>query len=768
MPFKTNAGAFYQFQNPITNYQRMFLSGYNLYGQLGDGSTINKSGPGQVGSQKSWTQLALGNGHALSIKSDGSLWGWGDNIYGQLGTGDGARSVTSYSQIAGGSAHNIAIGPGGLLYGWGINNNGNLGNGTTVGPRLPVMVNQESWISVAAGHITSYAIKGDGILFAWGNNNYGQLGISNLVSATRSSPTQVGGSYVSVTAIRGGGTIYGGAFLLKADGTLWAFGKNDFGQLGTGDTIDRSSPVQISNSLGTTWLSVSAFAGTIGASAVGIDQYSSLWTWGENSIGQLGQGAIGHRSSPGQVGADGWKSVSAGQSFMAGINSADKLFTWGLNSTGQLGLGDLTTRNSPTQVGNSSWTQVKCTQLATHGFQSNGNLYGWGGGGYVGDSASVYRNSPVLVSNPSGGSSAVVNSLSVASTSWQYMYSASGYTAGWGANGGAFGPYIGANTNNLLLSQPTQIETATFTPYKVSPIQISTSSWSFIWAVQYSSYAIKKDGTLWAWGNNVDVLSGNTYFLGDGTTIARSSPIQIPGSWTQVNSLCGIQTDGTLWTWGLNGNGQLGLGDNVNRSTPTQITSPSSTWKYVYKTTYNSYMIDNNNALYAAGLNYFGQLANVTVPTGSYSNSKSNPIQVTGGGSWLRVVAADNDLYGHALAIKTDGTLWGWGINNIGQLSLSPLGISRSSPTQIGAASWTNVTAGGGMYSNDFTASLGIRSDGTLWAWGGNSYGQLGVGTTTGRSSMVQIASGVRSTYPNNIIMAQIRVNNIAFSGYLS
>jgi len=73
------------------------------------------------------------------------------------------------------------------------------------------------------------------------------------------------------------------------------------------------------------------------------------------------------------------------------------------------------------------------------------------------------------------------------------------------------------------------------------------------------------------------------------------------------------------------------------------------------------------------------------------------------------------------------------------------------------------------MYSNDWTASLGVRSDGTLWAWGGNASGQLGVGTTTGRSSMVQIASGVRSTYPNNIIMAQIRSNNPSpFSGYLS
>jgi alpha-tubulin suppressor-like RCC1 family protein len=767
MPFKTSTGLFYQFQDPINNYQRMFLTGYNSYGQLGSGSTSTSLFPVQVGSQKSWTQLALGAGHALSIKSDGSLWGWGDNQYGQLGNGDGARSVTSYSQIAGGAFHNIAIGPGGVLYGWGLNNGGNLGLGNTVGPRLPAMVSQESWISVAAGAITSYAIRGDGILFAWGSNNYGQLGISGSVGVSRSSPTQVGGSYVSVTAIRGGGTIYGGAFLLKADGTLWAFGYNNYGQLGTGDTIDRSSPVQISNSSGTTWLSVSAFAGTTGASAIGIDQNGSLWTWGENMIGQLGQGAIGHRSSPGQVGANTWKSVSAGQSFMAAINGADKLFTWGLNSTGQLGLGDLSTRNSPTIVGNSSWTQVKCTIIATHGFQLDGNLYGWGAGGYVGDSVNIARTSPVLVSTPLGGSSAVVNSLSVASTQWQYMYSASGYTAGWGANGGS--QWIGVNSSNSSFSRPTQIQTATYEPYKVSPIQISTSSWSFVWAVHYTSYAIKKDGTLWAWGNNAGTLSGNTWYLGDGTSIARSSPIQIPGSWTQVNSLCGIQTDGTLWTWGQNEYGQLGLGDLAARSTPTQITSPSSTWKYVYKTSINSYMIDSSDALYAAGLNYFGQLANVTVPTGSYSAYRTSPVQVTGGGSWLRVVASDNDLYGHALAIKTNGTLWGWGINNFGQLSLSPLGITRSSPTQIGAASWTNVTAGGGMYSNDWTASLGIRSDGTLWAWGANLYGQLGVGTTTGRSSMVQIASGVRSTYPNNIIMAQIRPNGAApFSGYLS
>jgi len=189
----------------------------NTLGQLGDGTTISKSSPVQVGTS-SWTSVSTsGAGHTLAIRSGGALFSWGRNNSGQLGDGTtidksspvqvGTSSWT-LARVSGSSTGNWshAIRSGGALFAWGqnitFNGGGNpLGDGTNVSKSSPVQVGTSSWTSVSSGFNQVYAIRSDGALFAWGNNNTGQLGDGTNVS--KSSPVQIGTSSWTAVAVGG-------------------------------------------------------------------------------------------------------------------------------------------------------------------------------------------------------------------------------------------------------------------------------------------------------------------------------------------------------------------------------------------------------------------------------------------------------------------------------------------------------------------------------------------------------------------------------------
>lgn len=259
-----------------------------------------------------------------------------------------------------------------------------------------------------------------------------------------------------------------------------------------------------------------------------------------------------------------------------------------------------------------------------------------------------------------------------------------------------------------------------------SPVQIGAlTNWSDLSTVNSSlSGAIKTDGTLWLWGNN------SFGQLGDGTVVYRSSPVQIGAltNWAKVSASivsAAIKTDGTLWTWGFNGWGSLGTGDKVYRSSPVQVGALTN-W-YSVSSAPNVAAVKTDGTLWGWGLNSSdgGVGDNTRV-------NKSSPVQVGALTNWKIAVAGSQNT----LALKTDGTLWSWGYNGQGQLGQNDI-VSRSSPVQIGSLTdWASVTRGSG--SQAFSA---IKADGTLWAWGLNSNGQLGDGTTISRSSPVQVGS---------------------------
>ena len=259
-----------------------------------------------------------------------------------------------------------------------------------------------------------------------------------------------------------------------------------------------------------------------------------------------------------------------------------------------------------------------------------------------------------------------------------------------------------------------------------SPVQTVAggTNWTQASADLYLSAGVKSDGTLWTWGRN---LQGS---VGDNSTIPRSSPVQtVAGgtNWTQVScgyNTCGcIKSDVTLWTWGRNINGQVGDNTAASKSSPVQTVTRGTTWKQVscgYNVTAG---VKTDGTLWLWGLGTSGQLGDNTIV------SKSSPIQtVAGGTNWAQVSCGNS----HCAGVKSDGTLWLWGSNIGGRLGDNTI-ISKSSPIQTisGGSTWKQVSCG-------YTHTACIKSDGTLWAWGSNQNGSCGDNTVVARSSPVQ------------------------------
>jgi alpha-tubulin suppressor-like RCC1 family protein len=265
------------------------------------------------------------------------------------------------------------------------------------------------------------------------------------------------------------------------------------------------------------------------------------------------------------------------------------------------------------------------------------------------------------------------------------------------------------------------------TGYFSSPVQVGTTAlWSSVTGtlVPNSTFGIGYDGSLWSWGSN------NYGQLGIGNTTNYSSPKQI-GALTTWLSVAGgayyamaIKTDGTIWGWGKNQFGQLGLGNTTYFSSPKQVGTLTN-WLQVSCGGYFTLATKTDGTLWAWGLNNYGQLA-----TGNFTYY-SSPKQVGVLTTWSKTTAS----YDYCYATRTNGTLWSWGANPYGQLGLNNT-TNYQSPKQVGAlTNWNLISSKGG---NFVTA---IKTDGTLWSWGRNQIGQLGLGPVGSYSSPKQVGS---------------------------
>ena len=275
--------------------------GSNYYGQLGDGTTVRRSLPVRIEKNSHWKAVASGFSHSVAIKSDGTIWAWGFNKYGQIGDNsliDRRKPVqisedNDWVAVAAGNNHTVALKSNGTLWSWGSNVYGQLGNAESITKISPGQIGHDSnWTDIVAGEYHNYGIKSDGTLWAWGLNKLGQLGIGSTENAE--IPVQVGADRIWEKVAPG----HSHTAAIKSDGTLWVWGSNSYGQIGDGtkDNI-RLSPVQIDES--NEWVDVATGA----SHTIALKKEGSLWAWGKNSYGQLGIGddLYTRRVSPTQV-----------------------------------------------------------------------------------------------------------------------------------------------------------------------------------------------------------------------------------------------------------------------------------------------------------------------------------------------------------------------------------------------------------------------------------------------------------------------------------
>ena len=299
----------------IRSNKTLWMWGKNDHGQVGQNDRAQYSSPAQVGSDTTWAYMAHSSQSVSATKTDGTLWSWGSNGSGQLGVNDRA-SKSSPTQVPGTtwavaegkltitSAQSFAIKTDGTLWSWGDNYYGELGQNehdNTTNRSSPVQIPGTTWNTVSKSGYAS-ATKTDGTLWVWGYNFGGDLGQNQPAPSHRSSPVQVPGTtWASIS--RGGQNSYA----TKTDGTLWVWGENGYGDLGQNNRTSYSSPVQVP---GTTW---STKISTNGGFVMAVKTDGTLWAWGANHKGPLGQNNRTRYSSPVQVGSDAtWIDVFAG------------------------------------------------------------------------------------------------------------------------------------------------------------------------------------------------------------------------------------------------------------------------------------------------------------------------------------------------------------------------------------------------------------------------------------------------------------------------
>ena len=280
----------------------LWVWGYNRFGQLGLGDTTYRNIPTQVGIETNWLSVSAGSEYTIAIRTDGTLWSWGYNCNGELGLGDGGEGTDRYVptqvgtesnwlSVSVGSDHTIAKKTDGTLWSWGGNFYGQLGLGDTVYRNIPTQIGAETnWSYISAGNRYTTVIKTNETLWSWGYNNYGQLGLGDKIN--RNIPTQVETetNWFSVSSNR-----YH-TVAIKSDGTLWSWGTNGYGQLGLGDTTYRNIPTQVETE--TNWFSVSGDE----YYTMAIKTDGTLLACGRNNYGQLGLGDNGNRWIPIEVG----------------------------------------------------------------------------------------------------------------------------------------------------------------------------------------------------------------------------------------------------------------------------------------------------------------------------------------------------------------------------------------------------------------------------------------------------------------------------------
>ena len=802
--------------------------GNNTSGQLGNGGTTTSNVPVAVTmtgalAGKTVVAVAAGNYHSLALCSDGTLAAWGSNSYGQFGNGSTTSSnvpvaVNTSGVLAGrlvisisaGSSFSLAVCSDGTVAAWGSNSVGQLGNGTTTSGNVPGMVSAagvlsgKTVVAATAGDSFSLALCADGTLAAWGYNSSGQLGNgstsgSNLPVAVNAAGTLAGKTVVAIAA----GSSH--SLAMCADGTLTAWGYNYYGQLGSGGISSSNVPVAVSAAnlvAGEKFIAVGSgqsASHNMGIVAmpfiprIAVEQPAgTAITSGASTVDFESNGAGTGTSKTFTIRNNGIVPLMIGSVVIDGSNASEFAITASPDAT----------------VAAGSSTTLAVTFTAGAGFNRSATLRVVSNDPYTGDFHfpltsvgsgvlnAVYNSGadvPLSVSHFSATGSSLNFTLNFApppgtiftvvqntgrgfiqgnfSNLSQGQVVALGYgdmTYRFVAN------YYGGSGNDLVLQWAATRPfawgsnsygqlgdggtAASNLPVEVNTGDVLAGKTLAMVAGSYHSLALCSDGTLAAWGNNSFGELGNGNATNSNVPVAVNVTGVLFGK-TVIAADAGAYhnlafcSDGTLAAWGSNGNGQLGDGTTTSRNVPvTILTTGVLSAKTVIAVSaggYHSLALCSDGTLASWGYNNYGQLGN--------GSTTSSPVpvavNVSGALAGKTVIAITSGNY-HSLALCSDGTMAAWGYNTYGQLGNNNItGYYSDVPVTVSSAGMlsgkTAVAIAVGNYH-----SLALCSDGTLAAWGYNGYGQLGdnTATTTTVPVAVDTVAGVSALFGKTVV----------------
>ena len=714
------------------------LLGWNYYGQSSGSTTrlANYNEPTQI--LTGVYDVFLFSNQAYAVKSDGTLWAWGDNSSGQLGDGTETARTTPVQivldenwepepsepvevpvvRVAAGYDHSLAVRTDGTLWSWGSNSRGQLGNGTTssAATSKPQQVaGLTNVAAVAAGQYHSAALQQGGVLWTWGDNSSGQLGTNTTVNS--SVPVRIMDGVVKVDA----GPLY--TMALKADGTLWIWGYA--GSMGYGNQNNYSyRPTQIMSD-------VKDFSA--GKNAIGVVTNSGeLWLWGNRSaIGVAGDDIFDWINDPVEENAtrvaySGVESVSVGSDYVMYITTGSSLYARGTDHYGETGTGAHERMESPVFV-TSGVKSVQAGIYTSTMIKTDGTLWACG---------MLDINSPIsgLQMTPTKWMDAPVSDadLSFGATLDEYyghgllvqgdlLYTWGGNLSGQLGNGTTsyvrspraimyIIPKEASLSGTVTISgRPRLGETLTSNTFSVTSDIGSTGALSLQWlrdgipvsGATEESYLLTRSDI----GKTITLRVTAASCAGELISNAIGPVVQA----RQVKAVAlgtghglAILEDDTLWAWGRNDGGQLGIGNQINQPQPVPVMEDVSA--VAASGTY-SMAIKKDGSLWAWGSNFMGQLGDGT------TTMRLTPVKIMDNVKKVSLGA------NHAMALKTDGTLWTWGGNTFGQLGDQTSG-SRPWPAQITRGSdnlvirnVTDIAAGDGH-------SLAKLSSGNILGWG--------------------------------------------------
>jgi RHS repeat-associated protein len=698
--------------------------GSNTHGQLGDGSTISRLTPVTVsGLGSGVSAIEAGGFHTCALTTAGGIKCWGINSYGTLGDGtttnrsipvDVSGLTSGVAAIASGYANTCALTTGGGVKCWGYNVDGRVGDGTTVSPRsTPVNVSGlTSGVSaITAGVRHTCALTTAGGVKCWGTNPNGQLGDGS--TTTRTAPVDVSGLASGVSAISAG-EIHTCA--RTTNGGVKCWGGNGNGQVGDGTNTQRLTPVDVSGI-------------TSGVVAISVGNYHScarttnggMKCWGNNGVGQLGDGSTMQRTTPVDVSgfASGLNVMAPGLSHTCALTTSGRVKCWGENNTfGRLGDGTTVQRTTPVDVSGitNGSSPIDGGGFHTCALVSGGGVKCWGsnGSGQLGDGTTLQRTGPTDVSGLTSGAIAVS-----AGYSHTCALTTNGGVKCWGNN--AYGQ-LGNGTNN-----------ASLIPVSVSGL---TSGVVAITTGIRHSCVLLANGGAKCWGLN---SSGQ---LGDGTTTNRNTPVDVSGLSSGVISIgggethtCALTTTGGVKCWGGNGNGQLGDGTNTQRLTAVDVSGLTSGIATISVGNHHTCALAVGGGGKCWGNNDNGRLGDGT------TSQRLTPVDISGLNSGVTAITAG---ISHTCALMTNGGMKCWGNNTYGRLGDGTT-TQRLTPVDV-----SGLTSGVNAITTGFDHTCAAMADGGRKCWGDNSFGQLGV--------TINISATPVS------ILASITTNNYAYS----